>query len=198
MISKYVKDKTKPKLDFTAYYGIQSRSPFGPTPCLIPETNAAFKYLPSPKTHKNVLDVGCGQGGWCDRLNNAGYVPTGIDLDVSQYGPAILGDMHEMPFNDNTFDIVFCTGTFEHAFAPFIVLMEFVRVCRDEGTIIITLPMEDNAQMLEDEAHYSVFSKFQLEHMFFKKLKLTLYGYESGLYDPVVGPHQIFAVRVSK
>lgn len=186
---------------FEKYNHLLSKSPFGNTPCLIPETNALLGHMPPVPTHTRVIDVCCGQGDWTDRLVQMGYKVTSVDLDISQCSSAIKADMHDLSmFEDNSFDVVFCTGSFEHAFAPFIVLSEFCRVLRDGGYIMLTLPMEDNEQMLADAGHYNAISKKQMELMYGKKLGFTIIHHESGNYDPksVVGPHQIFVMEVRK
>ena len=58
--------------------------------------------------------------------------------------------------------------------------------------------MEDNVKMLNDEAHMSIFSKLQMEEMFFKKLDMEIIHYQYGQWDEVVGPHQIFIILVHK
>ena len=183
---------------FSKYYGGLSKSPIGSVPCLIPETTHAMQHLPPPSSHKKVLDAGCGQGGWTIALRGRGYEVKPVDLDTSQFPEAVKADMHELPFADNEFDIVFCTGAFEHCFAPFIVLSEFRRVCRNDGIILITLPTEDNIKLLEDAGHYCNMSKVQMEAMYLKKLNLTLEQYERFLLDPVVGEHQVFIIKVHK
>lgn len=183
---------------FSKYYGYLSKSPIGSVPCLIPETTRAMEYLPQPITHKKVLDAGCGQGGWTVALRGSGYEVTAVDLDTSQFPEAVKADLHELPFEDNQFDIVFCTGAFEHCFAPFIVLSEFKRVSRNGGAILITLPTEDNIPLLEDAGHYCSMSRLQMERMYLKKLSLALQHYERVFLDPVVGEHQIFIIKVQK
>ncbi len=183
---------------FSKYYGFLSKSPFGPVPCLIPETTRAMQYLPSPSTHRKALDAGCGQGSWTTSLREKGYEVTALDLDTSQFPEAVKADMHEMPFAENEFDIIFCTGSFEHCFAPFIVLSEFKRVCRNDGMILITLPTEDNIPLLEDAGHYCNMSRLQMESMYLKKLNMSLEHYERFLLDTVVGEHQVFIIRVHK
>lgn len=183
---------------FDKYHKLLSKSPIGGTPCLIPEANIAISHLPPPQSHKNVVDLGSGQGSFSDKLKNMGYNVTSLDLDPSQYGATIKAEMHEFPLPDNSQSIVFCSGTFEHSYAPFIVLHEMRRVLVDGGVIAITLPTADNVKMLEDEAHMSIFSKLQMEYMFFKKLDMEIIHYEIGEWDNVVGVHQIFIIRVHK
>src|ERR1041385_7638885 len=184
---------------FDKYHKLYSKSPLaGPTPCLIPESQLMLSHMPPVDTHPRVVDVGSGQGGWSERLRDKGYTVSSVDLDPSQYPPTIKAEMHELPFGDNSQDVIFCTGTFEHSYAPFVLLHEFRRVLRHGGYILISLPMENNVKMLNDVAHMSILSRLQMEEMLFKKLDMTTMHWESGNWDDVVGPHQIFVVLVDK
>ena len=97
---------------FEKYHSLLSKSPIGGTPCLIPETNIAISHLPPPATHPKVVDLGSGQGSWSDKLKNLGYEVTSLDLDPSQYGATIKAEMHEFPLENNSQDVILCTGTF--------------------------------------------------------------------------------------
>jgi ubiquinone/menaquinone biosynthesis C-methylase UbiE len=48
---------------------------------------------------------------------------------------AVAGDFHDLPFNDNSFDIVFCNSCIHHTWRPWIVLQELLRVCRPGGIV---------------------------------------------------------------
>jgi len=48
---------------------------------------------------------------------------------------AVAGDFHDLPFNDNAFDIVFCNSCIHHTWRPWLVLQELVRVCRPGGLV---------------------------------------------------------------
>lgn len=183
---------------FEKYNHLLSKSPIGQQPCLIPETNALLSFMPPADTYPRVIDVCCGQGSWTNTLVSMGYKVTSIDLDTSQFAAAIKADMHDLPFEDNSFDVVFCTGSFEHAFAPFIVLSEFCRVLRDKGYIMLTLPMANNIKMLSDTGHYNAISWLQMKYQYCTKLNMKILEYRKGQWDEIVGPHQIFVMEVKK
>lgn len=59
-------------------------------------------------------------------------------LDLISYSRQIdLGDMHQMPYEDNSFDIVICGWTLSYSGRPDVLAQEMVRVCRTGGTIAI-------------------------------------------------------------
>lgn len=58
-----------------------------------------------------LLDVGCGKGGFVEWTKTKGIDAVGIDF-ASGYG--IEGDILDMPFADNSFDIVTAFDVLEH------------------------------------------------------------------------------------
>jgi ubiquinone/menaquinone biosynthesis C-methylase UbiE len=95
------------------------------------------------------LDVGCGTGALAGRLARAGWRMTGIDpsqgmLEVlARRAPeveAVRGSGAELPFDDDSFDLVLSVATLHHIAAPAAVratLGEMVRVCRPDGKVLV-------------------------------------------------------------
>jgi SAM-dependent methyltransferase len=79
-----------------------------------------------------VLDVGAG---------GRRIIPTIVTFDVVS-GPDIdiIGDIHEMPIEDSSFDCIFCTGTLEHVREPRRAVEEMYRVLKPGGIIHIDVP----------------------------------------------------------
>ena len=66
---------------------------------------------------KFVLDVGCGEGKLVRLLLDNGIITTGIDIeDNCKYASDnfIIGNAKELPFDDETFDVVVSNDFFEH------------------------------------------------------------------------------------
>jgi ubiquinone/menaquinone biosynthesis C-methylase UbiE len=97
-----------------------------------------------------VLDLGCGPGSNLARLQRinlpfASYV--GFDLSpdmlaacllpVSGAGGFVLGDAHNLPFADKSFDVVFSTWVFSHLAEPLRVVREAQRLLRPDGRLIV-------------------------------------------------------------
>ena len=62
---------------------------------------------------KTILDVGCGGGVYTKELKKLGYNVTSFDKNVEFEG-VIKGDItHNLPFKDNTFDLVLCIGVLQ-------------------------------------------------------------------------------------
>ena len=94
-------------------------------------------FIDSISPHR-ILDVGCGEGMVLEQLRVDHRVPSlGIDLDParihlakSQAGdiPYIIGNAQELPFRDNSIDLVMILEVLEHVGEPDTVLQEAFRV----------------------------------------------------------------------
>ena len=59
-------------------------------------------------------------------------------LDLISYSKQIdLGDMHQMPYEDNTFDVVICGWTVSYSEQPQQLANEMLRVCKDGGVMAV-------------------------------------------------------------
>jgi SAM-dependent methyltransferase len=98
-----------------------------------------------------LLDAGCGEGHVAAWL--AGAFPaaeiTGVDgrsaaltafLARNPGLRAVEGDLRNMPFADDAFDVVVCTEVLEHLHEPELTLRELGRVCA--GHLFLTVPHE--------------------------------------------------------
>lgn len=96
-------------------------------------------------TGKSLLDVGCGRGYWIDVLSS--HRPdlelTGIDvLEHVELGRAkyVKGWSERLPFEDDSFDVVFSSHTLEHVRDLNATVRELTRVARDK--IIVVTPRQ--------------------------------------------------------
>lgn len=101
---------------------------------------------PRKNARRRILDVGCGAGNMMHHLAQYGTV-TGVDnfekpLEICrQRGyDCRLAPAEQLPFQDNTFDLVALLDVIEHCGDDIAVLKESRRVCREGGRILITTP----------------------------------------------------------
>ena len=96
-----------------------------------------------PFSNGRCLDVGCGEKQYECLFQGFKYV--GIDVEVSgrelsMKQPDIFFDGQNIPFDDDCFDVVFCTQVLEHVGNPGALLREMFRVLRPSGHLIISVP----------------------------------------------------------
>jgi 2-polyprenyl-3-methyl-5-hydroxy-6-metoxy-1,4-benzoquinol methylase len=100
---------------------------------------------------KEVLDAGCGTGYGTLILAEAGAkAVTGIDVAqeavdaaserLGDRGSIVQGDLRELPFDDDSFDLVVCLEVIEHVAEGAAVVAEFRRVLRPDGVLLVSSP----------------------------------------------------------
>jgi SAM-dependent methyltransferase len=91
-------------------------------------------------TDRSVLCVGCRNDTEIRyfRSRGAGQV-VGIDLYHAGAGVLIM-DMHDLTFGDSTLDVVYSRHSFEHAYDTRKAALEFVRVLKPGGVVVIEVP----------------------------------------------------------
>jgi ubiquinone/menaquinone biosynthesis C-methylase UbiE len=117
-----------------------------------------------PVEGQRVLEVSCGRGGFSCLLAARGAVMFGADfseaaLKIARNRTAagdrngngvrlVQADAHNLPYADESFDIIISCETIEHLLDPLAALKEMARVCRDDGLIYLTTPNYFNAMGL--------------------------------------------------
>jgi SAM-dependent methyltransferase len=113
-----------------------------------------------------VIDVGCGEQPYRPYLQGfKRYIgfdsPTAVDRGSNAH---VLGDALALPFADACADGILCTEVIEHVTDPGLMLSEFARVLRPEGSVLLTSPFTWH---LHDEPHdYWRFTEFGLRLVF--------------------------------
>jgi len=118
-----------------------------------------------PTEISNVLDVGCGQGFLSPIFAERGIHWTGVTLgpDATVCQAAGLNvekaDVSFLPFENESFDLVFARHILEHSPFPILTLMEWRRVSRN--WLLLVAPAPDY-WTYSGKNHYSVTIKEQL------------------------------------
>ncbi|WP_011581785.1 MULTISPECIES: class I SAM-dependent methyltransferase [Chelativorans] len=107
---------------------------------------------------KKLLDVGCGAGGALVVARKLGAEVTGLDgaenlVAIARQrlpGARIdVGEMEELPYNDESFEIVTGINAFQFAADVTRALSEARRVCRRNGTVfILTWGRREDCQLM--------------------------------------------------
>jgi 2-polyprenyl-3-methyl-5-hydroxy-6-metoxy-1,4-benzoquinol methylase len=90
-----------------------------------------------PRWTGNALDISPAAINYAERLSRYKLVNTRAEFRV--------GDMAQLPYADETLDLVISSEVIEHAPDPQRVICEIARVLRPEGKLILTIPMESHA-----------------------------------------------------
>jgi len=146
-----------------------------PPDAFIPFVETFKQYAP-PEEYPRILDIGAGCGAETWVLMNAGYDVVGITFGEDnikyakeRYGVELIEmDMHNLLFPDNSFDSIFMVQTFEHAFAPWLFIIEMRRVLRNHGKVFLDVPDPDDEEMLYTIWHTSVLYPNQIKALFWK------------------------------
>ena len=109
-----------------------------------------IKYLTQKykiKNNSKILDLCCGRGEFINEFIENGCEGFAIDIDdkCQEYFPKINFkscdlSKDKLPWNDNTFDVVFNKSVIEHFHTPEHMLSETYRVLKSEGIIITLTP----------------------------------------------------------
>jgi len=113
--------------------------------------NSGYEYALTQldlKDHMNLLDIGCGSGIFSDFVRSKGISVTGIDACENLINLAkkrnsdakfLVGDMEDLPFDNDSFDVVCGFNSFQYAGDIKNALTEAKRVLKDNGKIVVMI-----------------------------------------------------------
>jgi ubiquinone/menaquinone biosynthesis C-methylase UbiE len=124
-------------------------------------------------TKTKVLDVGCGRGDQLKSFEKMNFDAHGLDLEFNSQ--SLIKNLSicdfrisKMPFQDETFDIIFCKSVIEHLYLKEIenLMIETKRILKKGGFFIILTPAwEYNVKNFYTEySHVTPFTKRSLKH----------------------------------
>jgi ubiquinone/menaquinone biosynthesis C-methylase UbiE len=103
----------------------------------------------------HVLDLGCGRGGVVELFWRDVKLAAGLDPDVPSLAehrapgmPVIRGRGEQLPFTDESFDLIVCLWVLEHLERPEEVFREVRRVLRPHGHFVFLTPNLRNPLLL--------------------------------------------------
>jgi len=83
-------------------------------------------------------------------------------------------DLHEIPFEENSFDMILCNHVLEHVTDDRKVMSEFLRVLRPGGFAILQVPLEPQRKSTFEDP--SITDRRQREKYFGQKDHVRIYG----------------------
>jgi SAM-dependent methyltransferase len=110
-------------------------------------SNSGYHYVLDflqPNPGIDLLDIGCGSGGFAKMAADTGAHVTGIDASEALIGEAkkqsapadfLTGEMEELPFTDESFDVVTGFNSFQYAADVKNALTEAKRVLKNGGKL---------------------------------------------------------------
>ena len=105
--------------------------------------------LIKPKQGQRLIDLGYGRGFFLREAEKHGLKLAGLDFCEASKAAAsrvvtkamlAVGDIHNIPYKDNTFDFVSCLGTIEHLVKPQEGIREIARILKPSGVVVMTIP----------------------------------------------------------
>lgn len=123
------------------------------------------------KPQQTMLEIGCGRGEMLRNFKNLGIEVYGIDL--SPLAPNFqediniaVGNVEEapLPYEDNSFDIIYSKSVLEHFYYPERYMKEAYRVLKPDGIIVTLVPdWESNYKTyFDDYTHRTPFTQISL------------------------------------
>jgi SAM-dependent methyltransferase len=132
--------------------------------------HAALGKLPLPADAR-VLDAGCGTGRTMDELHGYGEVhgfdlnPLGVEHARGRgHGDVRVARLEEIPYPDESFDLVTCLDVLEHTPDDLVSLRELRRITKPGGWLVVTVPAFQLLWSSHDVAnqHYRRYRRSQL------------------------------------
>ena len=165
-----------------------------------------------------VLDFGCGKKPYQSLFINAReYI--GVDYEGEGHSHKneqvdVFYDGKTIPFENNTFDSIFCSEVLEHIFNPDEILSELSRVVKCGGKLLLTCPFVWGEH--EIPVDYARYTQFALKHLLQNhSFKIVLFekagDFKSTLYQmrvvyvtnhlipaiPILGKLKVFVTNVN-
>jgi 2-polyprenyl-3-methyl-5-hydroxy-6-metoxy-1,4-benzoquinol methylase len=134
-----------------------------------------------------ILDFGCGRGGFIQLSKNISKRSVGLELNkinreyINNSGVQCVNTLSEL--NDDKFDLITLNHVFEHLNDPINILIELQKYLKDDGIIIIEVPHARDLLLetfnLESFKNFTLWSEHLILHT---KKSLEIFATNSGLH----------------
>lgn len=162
---------------FLSYgYEVQRHNVLSPSTLSLERHRLLWLYLKSEtdffKTHKKVLHFAPEQAFYSRfrQMKNLNYTTTDLNSPLAD----VKADICNLPFEDNTYDIIFCNHVLEHIPDDIKAMQELYRVLKKGGMGIFQIPQElSRATTFEDD---SITDKKERAKIFGQYDHVRIYG----------------------
>jgi len=154
----------------------------------LPYQSTLLSMLPKLEQDAFILDLGAGRGLWLQKLLNIGYKVLGIDYvpaivdqvnkdlkleGLLERGRLMIGDVLDVPFTDESFDMVTDIGTLQHLYPEdwSQYAKEVTRVTKSKGWYVNVSLSKDTTRFMGWDPKHSKekqFEKFGISYYFFE------------------------------
>lgn len=151
-----------------------------------------------PKEVGKILDVGCGKAWVAELCCPNGFVVVSLDISLTNVAKArvkypfenhyaVVADVFNLPFKENSFDFIIASEIIEHVVSPKKLVENLMRVLKPGGTLLITTPYKEKLEYslcvhcnksTPRHAHIHSFNEKNLESLF-KDKELKLFEYHT-------------------
>jgi ubiquinone/menaquinone biosynthesis C-methylase UbiE len=146
-----------------------------------PKLDYILSHLPRKDGTRSMLEVGAGNGYFSHTFNEAfeltslDFSKNMLDMNPLPWDQKVVGDAEHLPFDDNSFDIVFCGNLLHHLEDPVIAVREMKRVAREH--VILIEPNVQNPLMFA----FGLLKREEWGSLKFNSLYMKWLGKRAGL-----------------
>lgn len=120
-------------------------------------------FLKNYATDQVVLEIGGGRVSTNHSYEDLFPNRHTYDVDPNRQ-PDTLGDAHDLPFKEESFNFILCTEVLEHLHTPHVAISEFSRVLKPGGMLVLTTRF---VFPIHDAPHdYYRYTEYGLRHLF--------------------------------
>jgi 2-polyprenyl-3-methyl-5-hydroxy-6-metoxy-1,4-benzoquinol methylase len=150
----------------------------------------------------NVLDAGCGYGRWIKAFHDEKFSVYGVDFakmgitTIAKSMPNIplaIGDVRELPFKNNVFDVILSLGVMEHSEnGPIQAIRESFRCLKPTGKLIVSVPLLSINRLINPVIiARRIISSVNLFRYLFKKGEKLFFQYEFSINEFIMYLKQV-------
>jgi len=174
-----------------------------------PKVPALFKVVRNLPAQSKVLDVGAGTGGLLQLMEqtNTSFKTYGLDIgtppEFASNGMFLRGNIVNLPFQENSFDLVVCSHVIEHLSDPFQAVAELKRVCMPEGYVYLETPSHRSIIMpigfnfWDDPTHVRPYTRISLRKLLeIHSIRVIRDGLKHSLMGIILGFPYLFIGRL--